>query len=135
MVTPPPDQLLLLRITKLIVKCRHMLSKKEFEDLQVGDAVFITNAAALLGWRFVCHIPQDVAEVWMTEHFRESYMSKEGNNPSTSPMKDWKVGTGVIVASLTAMPDEEKLNLLLKAASEDFRLYLSAKTRIKKESD
>lgn len=109
-----------------------MFPEKKFEDLNVGDSIFIANPAALLGWRFVCHIPQGVAELWVVEYFRESYISKKGIKPSTNPMKDWEPGVGIIVAATTAMFDEERLNLLLKAAREDFRLFLSEQVRPKK---
>lgn len=65
-------------------------------------------------------------------HFKKSCISTEGKTPQNIPMQGWQVGIGIIVTTTTAMFDEERLNLLLKAAREDFRLFLSEQVRPKK---
>src|SRR4030042_5417903 len=91
---------------------------KSFENLKVGDSIY---THFLLNWRFVCQIPQDVAETWLTQHFKNSFIARDGSTPSNGPMKEWEKGVGIIVGAPTVLPGEEKLNLLHKLDKDDIR--------------
>jgi hypothetical protein len=109
---------------------RKQIPVKSFEEVEVGDTLYDPFT---LGWQLVCPIPRDVAETWVLSCFVNATIAP-GWTASTAPIQKWEVGYGVVVGSVVAFPGEERLNLLHKMGTEDFRLYLSEQSRERKKA-
>ena len=100
--------------------------QKSFDELEIGDPIF---DQWLVDWNLVSLISGDVAEYLVIHCFSNSPISTKGFIPSEHPIKKWENGVGIVVATPTTIPGEERLNLLHKTGQDDFGLYLSQKIR------